>query len=248
MTEAALFAFLLVFVRASAMLLVAPLFGATNVPLPVRILTTLSIAGALTVAIRPRMGPMPATMHDLVVSVLIEAGAGLLLGGMVSLAMQALAIAGSLMDLQTGLSTSQVLNPISGVSSSVLSQLKTMLGLVVFLAADAHHLLLAAFVRSYDAVPTFARIHDALVPLVGKTFLLGIQIAAPVMAVGFLVDASLALVSRAVPTIQPTQLGVPAKLLAGILAVTVGLPTVVVAVSSAVHMGLQAASGAFGHA
>lgn len=241
-------AFLLVFVRASATLLVAPMFGAQNTPLPIRILTTLSIAAALTVAIRPRLGPLPATMHELAMAVLVEAGAGLLLGGMVNLAMQALTIAGSLADLQTGLTMSQVMNPIAGVSTSVLSQLQTMLGLVVFLAADAHHLLLAAFVRSYDSVPTLARTHEALVPLVGRTFLLGVQIAAPVMAVGFLVDASLGLVARAVPTLQPTQLGVPAKLMAGLLAVSVGLPVVVASVSTAVRMGIEAAGVAFGHA
>lgn len=247
MTEAAMLAFLLVFVRASATLIVAPMFGAQNMPLPIRILTTLSIAGALTVAIRPKLGPMPATMYELVVAVLVEAGAGLLLGGMVALAMQALTIAGSLADLQTGLSMSQVMNPMNGVSSSVLSQLKSMLGLVVFLAADAHHLLLAAFVKSYDSVPTLAQAHAAMIPLVAGTFVLGVQIAAPVIGVGFLVDASLALVGRAVPTLQPAQLGAPVKLIAGLVAVTVGLPTVVAAVSIAVRMGLQYAGIAFGH-
>ncbi len=245
MTETALLAFLLVFVRASATLMVAPMFGAQNTPLPIRILTTLSIAGALTVAIRPRLGPLPATVHDLVMAVLVEAGAGLLLGGMVSLALQALSIAGSLADLQSGLSMSQVMNPMSGISSSVLSQLQTMLGLVVFLAADAHHLLLAAFVKSYDTVPTFASAHTALVPLVASTFLLGVQIAAPVVAVGFLVDASLGLINRAVPTIQPTQVGIPAKLVAGLLAVSIGLPAAVAAVSTATRMGIDAAGVAF---
>lgn len=241
-------AFLLVFVRASAMLLVAPMFGAQNTPLPVRILTTLSISGALAMVVQPKMGPMPHNMHDLGLSVLCEAGAGLLLGGMIAFSMQALAIAGSLMDLQTGLSMTQVMNPIAGISTTVLSQLKTMLALVVFLASDAHHLLIEAFVKSYDSTPTLAHAHDALVPLVGKTFVLGIQVAAPVMAVGFLVDASLALVGRAVPTLQPAQVGAPAKLMAGLIAVSVGLPAVVAATSTAVRIGLQAAGVAFGHA
>ena len=248
MTEAAIFAFLLVFVRASATLLVSPPFGAQNTPLPIRILTTLSISAALTLAISPKIGPLPRSMYDLMMAVLVEAGAGLLLGGMVNLAMQALTIAGSLADLQTGLTMSQVLNPVSGVSTSVLGQLKTMLGLVVFLASDAHHLLLAAFVHSYDTVPTLAQAHAALVPLIAGTFLLGVQIAAPVMGVGFLVDASLGLVARAVPTLQPTQVGAPAKLVAGLVAVSVGLPIVVAAVSTAVQMGLRAAGVAFGHA
>ena len=248
MSETAIFAFLLVFVRASATLMVAPPFGAQNTPLPIRILTTLSISAALTVAIGPKLGPSPDTMHGLAMAVLVEAGAGLLLGGMVNLAMQALTIAGSLADLQTGLTMSQVMNPIAGVSTSVLSQLKTMLGLVVFLASDSHHLLLAAFVRSYDAVPTLAQAHAALVPLLAGTFLLGVQIAAPVMGVGFLVDASLGLIARAVPTLQPTQVGAPAKLVAGLVAVSVGLPIVVAAVATAVHMGIDAAGVAFRHA
>lgn len=248
MTEAAMLAFLLVFVRASATLLIAPMFGAQNTPLPIRILVTLALAGALTVAICPKMGPMPTSMHGLAMAVLTEAGAGLLLGGMVNLAMQAITIAGSLADLQTGLSMSQVMNPLAGVSSSVISQLQTMLGLVVFLAADAHHLLIAAFVKSYDTVPTLAQAHTALVSLVGGTFVLGIQVAAPVMAVGFLVDASLGLIARAVPTLQPTQLGAPVKLMGGLVAVSVGLPMVVAAVSAAVRLGLHAAGVAFGHA
>ena len=58
--------------------------------------TTLSIAGALTVAVQPKLGPLPHSVHGLMMAVLIEAGAGLLLGGMVALAMQAFAIAGGL--------------------------------------------------------------------------------------------------------------------------------------------------------
>ena len=247
MTEAAMLAFLLVFVRASATLLVAPMFGAQNTPLPVRILTTLAIAGALTVAVQPKLGPLPHSVHGLMMAVLVEAGAGLLLGGMVALAMQAFAIAGSLADLQTGLSMSQVMNPIAGISTTVLSQLKTMLALVVFLCADAHHLLIEAFVRSYDTVPTLAQAKEALIPLIGGTFVLGIQVAAPVIAVGFLVDASLGLVGRAVPTLQPAQVGAPAKLVGGLLAVSVGLPFLVGAVSTAVRLGIHAAGVAFGH-
>lgn len=245
MTEAAMLAFLLVFVRASATLMVAPMFGAQNTPLPVRIFTTLAIAGALTVAVRPKLGPLPATMHELIMSVLMEAGAGLLLGGMVNLSMQAITIAGNISDLQSGLSMSQVMNPLNGISSTVLGQFKTMLGLVVFLAADAHHLLIQAFVRSYDVAPSLERAQAELVPLIGHTFVLGIQIAAPVMAVGFLVDASLGLVGRAVPTLQPAQLGAPVKLIAAILAVSIGLPTTVMAVTTAVRAGLTAAGHVF---
>ena len=45
MTEAAFFAFLLVFLRCSAMFLTCPVFGASNTPLQVRIFTGVGLGG-----------------------------------------------------------------------------------------------------------------------------------------------------------------------------------------------------------
>src|SRR5690349_5299798 len=106
---ALLFAFLLVFVRCSAMLLSSPMFGAQNTPVQVRVMTTLAIAGALTLVLKPKMGPVPTEMYSLAAAVLAEAVAGIVIGLSMSLVLQAAQIAGSILDLQLGLSLSQAI-------------------------------------------------------------------------------------------------------------------------------------------
>ncbi len=236
MTEAAFVAFLFVFVRCSAMLLTSPIFGAQNTPAHIRVLTTVAISAALTAAIGRSIGPMPVDLYGLVAGLGRESLAGILLGTFVNLAMQALQIGGSFMDLQSGLASSHVLNPLNGVQSTVLSEFKGMLGIVVFLAADGHHLLLSAFVHSYGVVPSTGQIQESFAHLIASVFLISLQIAAPVMATGFVVDAALALMTRAVPQMQVMQVGMPAKVGAGLAAVSLGLPMTV----AAVHEGLTA--------
>lgn len=239
MTEAAFLAFLLVFVRCSAMFLTAPIFGSPNLPIHIRVFTTAAVSAALACAVGSRLGQPPADMYGLTAAVGREVFAGVLLGSFVNLSLQALQIAGSFMDLQAGLGSSHVLNPLNGVQSTVLSQLKSMLGIVVFLSADGHHMLIRAFVESYHAMPTFGQVEQSFASLIGAIFLIALQIAAPVMAVGFLVDAALALMTRAVPQMNAIHTGMPAKVGAGIAAVSLGLPLTVSAVGSALNVGFS---------
>jgi flagellar biosynthesis protein FliR len=251
MNESLLFAFLLVFVRCSAMLMSSPVFGAQTTPLPIRIFTTLSISGALTVALQPMMAPPPSDLWGLGGAVLQEAVAGLLLGTFMTLVLQAAQIAGSLLDMQIGLGMSQVVNPVNGVSATVLGQFKHMLAVVVFLSVDAHHQMLAAFANSYQAMPNFSApgmmaIQAGLVEMLGAIFLLALQIAAPVLAVSVVVDAALGVMNKAVPQMQALQLGMPAKTGIGLLTVGLTLPALTASVSNGLGRALDTLAKVFG--
>lgn len=240
MTELALFAFLMVFLRCSALFLSAPFFSAQNVPLMVRILTCLSVSAALTFAIQPKIGPVPQSMWELAGSALREILAGLLIGSVVTLAMQAMTIAGNIMDLQTGLGSGRVQNPLNGVESTLLSHLHSMLAMVIFVCIDAHHLLIQAFANSYNTFPRFGEIEPNLVNVLTQTMMLALQIAAPVMGVSLIVDAALGLLARAVPQMMAMQVGMPAKIGVGLSVVALGLPMTVMGVNAAVGMALNA--------
>ena len=237
--EPMLFAFLLVFVRCSAMLVSSPVFGAQTTPLPVRILMTLSISGAMTVALQPAGVPVPGDLYLLAAAVTHEVVAGLIIGIFLQLALQAAMMAGAIIDLQAGLGMSQTLNPVSGISSTVLSQYKFMLAVVIFLVMNGPPLMLQAFADSYGALPSFdaihlPRLHAELVSAVGRMSLVALQIAAPVMAVGIVVDAALGVVNKAVPQMQVFMVGLPAKILMGLLAMSLALPALASAVQSGV--------------
>ena len=240
MTEAAMFAFFCVFVRSSALMLASPVFGAQTTPVNVRVMTTLALAGALTAVVQPAIGPMPPDMGTLVVRVGGEIFVGVLIGSFVTLALQAAHIGGALMDMQTGLSSGQAINPINGVSSTLLAQFKFLLSVVVFLSVDGHHLLLEAMVRSYGVTPNFEAIQTTLPILLSTTFALGLQIALPVLGVGMLVDAALGLINRAVPQMQALQVGMPAKVALGLTTVAISLPSIAGATKMATAAAFQA--------
>lgn len=244
MNEALLYSFLLVFTRCGAMLLASPMFGAQNTPLPVRIFTTLSIAAALTCALNPAAGHLPKDMYFLLGSVFKEALTGLLMGMFMSLVLQAAQMAGSIIDLQMGLSMSQTLNPLTGVPVTVLSQFKYMLSLVVFLSLDGHHLMIIAFARSYDSMPpisydTIPALKAGMGSFIGKLCLLALQMSAPVLAVSLIVDAGLGIVSKAVPQVQAMLVGLPAKVILGMLALSIGLPALTGSVSSGIGLAMK---------
>ena len=232
---ALIFAFFLVFVRCSAMFLSAPFFGGSNVPRLIRILAAVLVAAALTSTVRHALPRPPADMYSFVALVANEILAGLLIGVFIQIVILAAEMGGSFMDLQVGLSMSHVLNPTNGQSSTVLSEFKSMLALIVFLAVNGHHVVLGAFVKSFDIMPvvtggTLAAVEQNQVALVANLSLIALQISTPVLAVAILVDAALGIMNKAVPQMQIFIVGMPAKVAMGLMAVSVGLPATAAAV------------------
>lgn len=247
MTEVALYAFFCVFVRTSALMLSSPIFGAQSTPLMVRVMTTLGLSGAIASVVQPRIGPLPSSMGELVTHISGEILVGLLIGYFITMALQAGAIGGALMDIQTGLSSGQTLNPISGVSSTLLSQFKFMLGVVVFLSLNGHHLLLEAMVNSYGVVPNIESIRQGLMGLISAIFNIGLKIALPTVGVGIIVDSTLGLLNRAVPQMQAFQIGMPVKILLGLITIAVGLPAISVGTQAATQAGFEALAPVLGN-
>ena len=247
-----LIAFFLVFVRCSALLLSSPVFGAQTTPVHVRVLTTFAIAASLTVCVRPHMGLMPTELWSVGMAVAQEAAAGLLIGAFMTLALQVAQVAGGLMDLQVGLSSSQIMNPINGVNSTIIAQFKFMLGVVIFLCMDGHQLILTAMVQSYDTMPTLTMssmpaIKDGILHLLTSVCLIAIQIAAPVIGVSMVIDTALGLINRAVPTFQAMQVGLAAKIAMGLVAVGVALPALSGGISAATGQAIKALEPLLSH-
>lgn len=245
-----LWAFFSVFVRASAMMLASPFFGAHTTPVSIRVMATLSIAGALSFVLRPSVGPLPEDLHGFTMALLNEAATGLLIGLFTTVAFTAFQIAGALLDLQIGLGASQVMNPVNGVPSTLMSQYKSTLAIVIFVMLNGHHMLVQAFLSSYRLMPMLGEssipaLQNGIVGLVAQTSLLGLQIAAPVMAVGIIVDAALGLINKAVPQMPVMLVGMPAKLGLGLVALGVGLPAMVASVSGATDLASQTLSQVF---
>src|SRR5262249_16441523 len=83
---------------------------------------------------------------------------------------------------------------------------------------DAHLVIVAGFLRSYDAIPVTSGVHldttsDALLTGMTQFFLAALEIAGPMVVVLFLADVALGLLTRAPPQLNAFALRFPVTIL-----------------------------------
>jgi len=227
-------AFLVVFVRASALCLQAPVFGSRLVPVPVRVGLSAILAIALAPLVKSSVGSPPAEWLPLILRLVSEALIGLVMGYGVSLIIGAAAMAGELLDMKMGFGLMQLLNPVSSFPTSLLAQFHYLLAMALFALVDGHHLLLLALARSFelsggagDLTSLAEQGVRGMVWLAGEMMGLCVQIAAPAGGVLLIVDAAMAAVSRAVPQVPIWLIGMPGKVAMGFIAIGASLPALV---------------------
>ncbi len=241
-------AFVLIFTRISACLLVSPLFG-NQLPLIIRIGLCGAVSFALLPVLQGSFSAMPGSLLELVLLVGHEALIGLLLGMCLQVLALAVQMAGSLVDMQIGLSSAQLFNPMTNSVSTIFANFKSYLCIVLIFLMNGHHLMFQAFFESYRLQPSMPSVgmpglEAGIFSLLGRMLLLAVQIAAAPAAVTMVIDIAAAFINKAVPQMQVFLVAMPAKILAGLLAVAIGLPMMVIGVSS----GVDSAFDFFGRA
>jgi len=219
---------MLVFLRASGMFLVMPVFSGTMIPSTVRI----SIAALLAYTLAPLFGDfggMPTHWFPFALLVMHEILTGLLLGFAARFLLYALEMAGAIIAAEIGLSMSSNMDPITRQSATPPSTMLFSFGTVLFLVTGTYKYCLIAFRRSFEIFPPEAGFAPTSLDIVlaqsGKIFLLAIQIAAPLMAISFLVNMCFSVLGRAAPSLNVFVLSFPVQILAGltVFAMTLGL-------------------------
>ena len=197
----------LIFARLASLVMLIPGIGETFIPARIR----LSLAFVMTICLYPVLSvgaPMiPATAADLAGAVIKETLIGLMIGGILRMFMNALAVTGEIVSIQTTLSFAQTANPGQATPSATLSTFLGLLALVLILASDLHHMFLSAIVRSYTLFPfhKVVPVKDAgflAIQTMGQSFALGLQLSAPVLVFAFVFNIATGLVGRVMPQFQ----------------------------------------------
>lgn len=223
-------------VRPGALFLAAPLFGGAYAPPMLKIGLTVVVGAALVPGVPLPDGPGPAGLAAIVAR---EALIGLSLGFAVRVLVGGAEFAGQLAGFQLGFAYASLVDPQTGVRNSILSALYGSMAIVVLFGLDLHHDLLRALVRSFEVLPVGAGGVDAGLPtvvtrLLGVVFVVGAQLAAPVVIVMLVVELALGLLARAAPTLNLMAQGFPVRLLVGLLALAAMIRVVPGVVASAV--------------
>lgn len=217
--------FLLVLLRSSVFLAFLPVLGSRNLPGRFRIGLAVAIAALLAPVVDLRQGE-----NGVVLLVLREVVLGMALGLAVRSLFFAVEIAGQMISDAMGLSIATVFNPEIGQSTEI-ARLLAILATLLFLVTDAHHELIAVFVRSYELVPPGAGDVRALageaVAIVGRLFLFAVKLSAPVLVGMVTLHILLGFISKATPQINIFFIGFPLYIAVGFLILLLALPAYV---------------------
>ena len=212
--------FLLTFSRVGAMIMLLPVIGDAGVPVRVRLAFALAVSAALTSVTAkyyPSATPPPLELATMIAR---ETTAGVLVGTMARLIMSALETAGFLIAAQTGLAFAQTFDPGQGTQGAMVSTFLSLVGALRVFESGLHHLAIGAISGSYTLLPPAGALPTAdmaemALTLVGASFALGLQLAAPFLVFGLLIYATLGVLSRLMPQLQIFFLAMPVNILAG---------------------------------
>jgi flagellar biosynthetic protein FliR len=216
-------AFMLVFARVGAMVMLLPGLGETNIPVRIK----LAVALLLTLIILPLhradyhidMGSMAALLVMMVYEILI----GIVLGATARVTLAALQVSGAVIAQQLGLGFVTSVDPTTqGQQGVLIGNFLTLLGVTMLFATDSHHLVIAALNDSYsifspgEVVPS-GDVAALATRAFAAAFKIGMQLAAPFLVFGLVFNIGLGVLARLMPQMQVYFVGVPLSIMSGFL-------------------------------
>jgi flagellar biosynthetic protein FliR len=156
----------------------------------------------------------------LLIAAPIELVIGLSLGFILSLAFEAVELAGRVISIQLGLSLGSVFSPTQEEAATAIDPFFSVLAGLLFLAMGLHLAIVQVLANSFVAYPVGGGWPADLAMTGAQTIALamelGVRVALPIALVLLLVELSVALLARAIPQINVFILGLPLKMLVGI--------------------------------
>jgi flagellar biosynthesis protein FliR len=227
--------FLLVFFRVGAMAAVAPILGHRSVPVAHRA----GLALLLSLLITPVVRQAPVDGGDglgLGLAIASEILIGIVIGAVATLVLAAVQVGGELVGFQMGLGIGAVYDPALGGEATVFTRFQEMLALLLFLAVDGHHALLAAVAGSFQRVQPGTMIAAAplavgMATLGAKVVRAGLELSAPLVGVLFVVNAVMGLLARVSPQMNVFSLVQPVAMGAALVAAVAVLPSTLTSIA-----------------
>ena len=237
------------FLRLSALFLAAPIFSASSFPVRGRILlavlTTALIAPSLPAfpTVDP-LGPMGLAIAAQQIAI------GLAMGLVVQMIFGAVVIAGQSLAMTMGLGFAMSVDPQNGVQVPVLSQFYVILATLIFLALDAHLVLIQHLVDSFTLLPvgfagwSFGIAHNVVLSG-SQMFMNALLLAIPSLTAVLLINIAFGVITRAAPQLNIFAVGFPVTIMAGFVFILLSLPTTLNLLQQMFDEGLMQALALF---
>jgi flagellar biosynthesis protein FliR len=204
--------------RVGGLLTFCPFLGDRAVPSRIKVGLLIALTALLFPVVQLRPAPLgPVNWLQMVLGELLV---GLLIGFSLQVVFEGMQFAGQISGIQLGLSLATLFDPQSEADSTALPVFYNLITLLIFLQLDVHHWVLRGLERSFEYLPVGSAVvthllSRELLRVMGALFVLGIQIAAPILLATFMIDIVMSFLSKASPQLPAMLLGIPVKSLTG---------------------------------
>lgn len=219
----ALTLFLMVTGRMTGFVVFNPLLGRRSVPNLVKAGFILLLSLCVYTMTNQRL-QMPTTLLGLAFTFLMELFVGYALGLVVNLFFYIPMMAGSVIDMQMGLSMAATYDPASGIQVTATSTALNVLMSLLFFVANGHHTLIRIFATSALVVP-FGQValgdsfYEAIVQLFIQCTILGIKLCMPVLAAEMMGQVGMGILMKVIPQINVFVINIELKVIVGLVMV-----------------------------
>jgi flagellar biosynthesis protein FliR len=212
---------MLVFVRAGAFISILPIFTMLNVPVQMRV-GLAALLGVLVAPTLPRFSASSLGIIDWAGLLTSEVLSGLLIGFVTRMVFFGSDFAGQLIANELGLNLASVFDPVNARPTQAPGMIMFMLTCVMMMSLNMHHWLLTGFQYTYTLLPIGGtQLREALFNNVldhtCRVFLVGLQIAAPMIAASLLALLLLGFLGRLVPQMNIFAESFSIRIAAGLL-------------------------------
>ncbi len=221
--------FILIMARIGTALTLMPLFGNRNAPARYKIAFTAILSLIFLLTNHYVLTIDTSNLLIIAAAIFSEILNGLVIGFVVVAMMNAIYIAGHMIDLNMGFGMAKVISPGTTGQIAVTSNLYYMLTTILFFITNTHHLMIRAFAISLDTTKlgtmAITRLHSVgIVEIMRETFVIGFQLAMPIVLTILIGNIILGLLSKAMPGLNVFMVGMPFKVMIGLSTLLIILP------------------------
>lgn len=213
--------FLLILVRVSCFVFIAPFFSMSNTPRNVRVVLSVFVAMLLYSAV-PRTDVSYNTLIGYFILVLKEAAVGLLIGFSANLCTTIVSFAGHIADMEMGLSMASLMDPTTKESSTITGIYYNYMVLLMLMISGMHRYLLKALAETYLLIPVDGMIFNSdkllasVTEFMGNYIIIGFRICLPIFVVMVILNAVLGILAKVSPQLNMFAVGIQMKVLVGL--------------------------------
>jgi len=179
-----------------------------------------------------RVTLVPVTALGFTAVLFKEIFIGLCLSTIVGMVFEAARAAGTMVDTQAGASQAQVHVPQLQQQVTIISTLKMMLSVTLFLTLNGHHVVINTLADSLVIIPLDRFPHfghgmwaffELMLRIFGDFMKVGLALAAPAMIAAFLTDLALGMINRVAPQLQVFFISAALKPLVAVTMITLAI-------------------------